>query len=35
MNTTLGKKMADERHQFMLTFLDQFYSEWNAENKKS
>ena len=33
MNTALGKKMAEERHQFMLTFLDQFYSEWNAENK--
>ena len=33
MNTALGKKMAEERHQFMLAFLDQFYSEWNAENK--
>jgi uncharacterized protein len=33
MNTAIGKKMAEERHRFMLTFLDQFYSEWNAENK--
>ncbi len=30
MNTEPGKKMAEERHRFMLTFLDQFYKEWNV-----
>ena len=29
MNTETGKKMAEERHQFMLDFLDRFYKEWN------
>ncbi|MEM8846956.1 MAG: HD domain-containing protein [Bacteroidota bacterium] len=29
MNTTSGKKIAQERHQFMLDFLNQFYKEWN------
>ncbi|WP_435624193.1 HD domain-containing protein [Flagellimonas sp.] len=29
MNTKTGKKMAEERHQFMLIFLDRFYKEWN------
>ena len=28
MNTETGKKMAAERHEFMLRFLDQFYKEW-------
>lgn len=27
MHTQTGKKMAEERHQFMLTFLEQFYNE--------
>lgn len=31
MNTQEGKKIAEERHQFMLTFLDQFLKEWNVE----
>lgn len=31
MNTNEGKKIAEERHQFMLTFLDQFMKEWNVE----
>jgi len=31
MNTEEGKKIAEERHQFMLTFLDQFLKEWNVE----
>ncbi len=29
MNTSTGKKMAEQRHQYMLAFLDQFYAEWN------
>ena len=31
MNTETGKKIAQERHQFMETFLVQFYAEWNGE----
>lgn len=31
MNTKTGKKIAQERHQFMEQFLEQFYSEWNGE----
>lgn len=31
MNTSAGKKMAEERHQYMLDFLDQFYKEWNVD----
>lgn len=31
MNTEKGKKMAEERHIFMLGFLEQFYREWNVE----
>ncbi len=31
MNTVTGKKLAQERHQFMLAYLDQFYKEWNGE----
>ncbi|MEO7960891.1 MAG: HD domain-containing protein [Ginsengibacter sp.] len=30
MNTVTGKKFAEERHEFMQIFLDQFYKEWNA-----
>ncbi len=29
MLTEKGKKMAEARHQFMLSYLDQFYAEWN------
>jgi uncharacterized protein len=31
MNTETGKKIAVERHDFMVDFLDQFYREWNVE----
>ncbi|QQL48993.1 HD domain-containing protein [Mucilaginibacter ginkgonis] len=31
MNTTTGKRMAQQRHDYMLHYLDQFYSEWNGE----
>jgi len=30
MNTASGKKIAEERHQYMEAFLQQFYSEWNG-----
>ena len=30
MNTSTGKAMAEERHKYMLQFLDQFYREWNV-----
>lgn len=28
MNTETGREIAEERHLFMETFLDQFYAEW-------
>jgi len=31
MNTETGKKIAEERHLYMETFLQQFYNEWNGE----
>lgn len=30
MNTETGRKIAEERHQFMELYLDQFYGEWNG-----
>jgi len=33
MQTATGRKLAEERHEYMLSFLDQFYNEWlMAEN---
>ena len=31
MNTDTGRLMAEERHAFMVAFLDQFYQEWSGE----
>jgi uncharacterized protein len=30
MNTKTGNKLAEDRHNFMLQFLDQFYKEWEV-----
>ena len=32
MNTKTGKKIAQKRHDFMVTFMNQFYSEWDGQN---
>ncbi len=31
INTKTGKKIAQKRHDFMVTFLSRFYSEWDGE----
>ncbi len=31
MNTETAKKIAQERHQFMEDYLEQFYNEWNGK----
>jgi uncharacterized protein len=31
MNTETAKKIATQRHEFMESFLTQFYAEWNGE----
>lgn len=31
MKTNTGKKIAQQRHDFMLNYLNQFYEEWNGE----
>ncbi len=31
MNTKTGKQIAQQRHQYMMTFLSQFYAEWDGE----
>ena len=33
MNTPTGRKMANERHDFMVRYLEQFFSEWNSGNE--
>lgn len=31
MKTDSGRKVAEQRHQFMVMFLEQFYAEWQAD----
>lgn len=31
MNTAYGRALAEQRHQFMLEYLEQFYAEWDGE----
>lgn len=31
MNTSTGRKLAQQRHEFMELYLEQFYKEWNGE----
>jgi len=31
MNTDTGKQLAQQRHEYMEGFLEQFYKEWNGE----
>lgn len=31
MNTATGKRMAAQRHLFMVQYLDQFYAEWDGD----
>jgi uncharacterized protein len=30
MNTRTGKQIAEQRHDFLLKYLEQFYAEWNG-----
>ncbi len=32
MNTRTGRRLAEHRHEFMLHYLKQFYSEWNGNS---
>lgn len=31
MNTKTGRRIAEDRHAFMIDYLNQFYAEWNGE----
>jgi len=31
MNTKTGQQIAEQRHQFMVEFLEQFYAEWDGK----
>lgn len=35
MNTPVAKDMAQQRHDFMESFLQQFFAEWDTEIKRS
>jgi uncharacterized protein len=30
MNTAYARQLAEQRHQVMEAFLDEFYAEWNG-----
>jgi uncharacterized protein len=32
LNTNTARKMAERRQQMMLTFLDQFFQEWDGQD---
>jgi len=32
LNTNYAREMAERRHQFMLTFLEEFYAEWDGRS---
>ncbi len=32
LNTRYARRMAEQRHQFMLAFLDEFYAEWEGRS---
>jgi uncharacterized protein len=32
LNTGHARQLAEQRHQFMLAFLDQFYAEWDGRS---
>lgn len=34
MNTSTGRKLADERHDFMVRYLEQFFGEWNPGSER-
>ncbi|WP_379133991.1 HD domain-containing protein [Paenibacillus sp. sgz500958] len=33
MNTSYGRTIAEERHAFMLSYLEQFYKEWGSNHE--
>ena len=35
MNTATARQLAEERHQYMLSYLDQFYQEWDINAAKA
>ena len=35
MNTLAGRRMADDRHRFMETFLERFFAEWDVTSQSS
>jgi len=34
MNTSTGRRIAEDRHKFLELFLEQFYREWNMDFNK-